>query len=83
MPPPEGNDSRQLPSDRQLLTAWLIRAVVGCVLFGGVSVAIGDLPFTVRNVVAYGLLFGVLVATLHYFAALYGRRKASRRLNDR
>ena len=83
MPPPEEDDARRRqrpePTDRQLLTAWAIRAVVGCALFGGVSVAVSDQPFTLRNVIAYGLLFGVLVVTLHYFTALYARRKARRR----
>jgi len=77
-----GQVGREPPTDRELLVGWLIRAVLGCVIFGGVSTLAADEPLTLRNVVGYGLLFGVLVATLHFFVGLYGRRKASRSAGD-
>jgi hypothetical protein len=71
------------PTDRQLLAAFVLRAVVGCAIFGGVTVAVRGEPITLRNVVGYGLLFGVLVAALHFFTALYQRRRARRPPKDR
>lgn len=77
-----GQAGREPPTDRQLLVGWLIRAVFGCLIFGGVSTVAADQPLTLRNVVGYGLLFGVLVATLHFFVGLYARRKAGRSAKD-
>lgn len=77
-----GQVRREPPTDRQLLVGWLIRAVIGCVIFGGVSTLAADEPLTLRNVVGYGLLFGVLVATLHFFVGLYERHKAGRSARD-
>jgi len=78
VPPPR----RRPATDRELLTAWLFRAVAGCVIFGGVSALVRDQPVTPRNIVAYGILFGVLVATLHFLVALYQRRKLSQPPKD-
>jgi hypothetical protein len=75
--------ARELPrrplTDRELLVGWLVRAVAACIIFGGVTAIGRGEPFTVRNVVGYGLLFGVLVATLHFLMALYQRHRAGRR----
>jgi hypothetical protein len=69
---------RRPPTDRELLVGWLVRVVLGCLIFGGgTAIARGE-PFNLRNVVGYGLLFGVLVATLHYFTALYQRHRTRR-----
>lgn len=73
-----GRGRAELPSDGQLLVAWLIRAVLGCAIFGAVGLLAADEPVTLRNVVARGLLFGVLVATLHFCWSLYERDKARR-----
>ncbi len=74
----QGQVGREPPTDRQLFVGWMIRAVFGCVIFGSVSTLAADQPLTLRNVVGYGLLFGVLVATLHFCVGLYARRKAGR-----
>ena len=71
-----------LPSDRQLLTAWLLRAVLGCAIFGVASAVTRGDEVSLRNVVGYGLLFGVLVATLHFLVSLYARSKARRSSRD-
>lgn len=68
--------------DKDLLVGWLVRAVLGCVIFGGATALAQDQPLTLRNVVGYGLLFGVLVATLHFFTAVYMRRRAGRSRRD-
>lgn len=77
-----GQVGREPPTDRQLLVGWLLRAVLGCVIFGGFSSVAADQPLTLRNVVGYGILFGVLVATLHFVAGLYARHKAGRSTRD-
>ncbi len=69
-------EPRRPPTDRELLLGWLVRAVAGCVIFVGISAFVRDQPVTPRNILAYGLLFGVLVATLHFLMALYQRHRA-------
>ena len=74
-----GRRGAEPPDDRQLLIAFLVRAVLGCAIFGGASVLAAGEPFSLRAVVARGLLFGVLVASLHFGWSLYGRSRSRRR----
>jgi hypothetical protein len=79
VPSPERDHARRRAaeaSDAELLKGWALRALLGCAIFGGATVLGRGEPLTLRNVVGYGLLFGVLVATLHFLVALYQRRRA-------
>lgn len=71
-----------LPSDGQLLLAWLVRAVLGAAIFGVASAVGRGEEMTLGNIAGYGLLFGVLVATLHFLMSLYARSRARRSPRD-